>query len=81
MNNEVGLTAGQTVDEALLLDVRAVARLFSLSTQTVRRLDSQGRIPRPIRIGRAVRWYKPHVLGWLAEKTFNATPPARSPAD
>jgi predicted DNA-binding transcriptional regulator AlpA len=76
MNNEVDLTAGQAVDEALLLDVRAVARLFSLSTQTVRRLDSQGRIPPPIRIGRAVRWYKPHVLGWLAEKTFIATPPA-----
>jgi predicted DNA-binding transcriptional regulator AlpA len=81
MNNEMGLSAGQTVDGALLLDVRAVARLFSLSTQTVRRLDSRGQIPPPIRIGRAVRWYKPHVLGWLAEKTFTAAPPARAPAD
>jgi predicted DNA-binding transcriptional regulator AlpA len=77
MNDRTVLTAGQAADEALLLDVQAVARLFSLSAQTVRRLDSQGRIPPPIRIGRAVRWYKPHVLGWLAEKTVNTAPPAR----
>jgi predicted DNA-binding transcriptional regulator AlpA len=76
MNDQSGLTAGQTADQALLLDVRAVARLFSLSTQTVRRLDGQGRIPRPIRIGRAVRWYRPHLIGWLAEKTVNTAPPA-----
>jgi predicted DNA-binding transcriptional regulator AlpA len=76
MNDQTVFTAGKALDEALLLDVQAVARLFSLSTQTVRRLDSRGQIPPPIRIGRAVRWYKPHVLGWLAEKTVNTAPPA-----
>jgi predicted DNA-binding transcriptional regulator AlpA len=76
MNDQTRLTAGLSVDEPLLLDVRAVARLLSLSTETVRRLDSRGEIPASIRVGgRAKRWYRPHLLSWLADKTANAAPP------
>jgi predicted DNA-binding transcriptional regulator AlpA len=75
MNERTVTGAGPDAGQSLLIDVRGVARLFAVSSQTVRRLDGQGLIPAPIRIGRAVRWYRPHVVGWLAEQSASAARP------
>lgn len=41
---------------ALLLSVRQVAALLCLGERTVWKLSASGRMPAPLRIGRAVRW-------------------------
>ncbi len=56
MNEAVARREKKPAPEALLLDAVALARRLSMSVRTVRRMDSSGRLPRPIRIGKAVRW-------------------------
>lgn len=52
---------------SLLISATDLAREFRISTRTVRRLDLQGKIPRPIRVGRrAVRWRRAEVVDWAA---------------
>jgi prophage regulatory protein len=58
---ESNLNAG----EALLIDATGLARLLGLSLRTVRRLDCSGKLPRPVRIGGAVRWRVEEVTAWL----------------
>lgn len=50
-----------------LLDRDALAAYLSVSPSHVSRLDSAGRIPRPIRLGGSVRWHRPTIDAWLAE--------------
>ena len=44
-----------------------VSQLFSVSISTVRRWEKRGILPRPIRIGRAVRWKSEIIKGLLDE--------------
>ncbi len=46
-------------------DVDAVAELFGCSSRHIRRLADSGAMPRPIHIGRLVRWRKADVDAWL----------------
>ncbi|MFC1805972.1 helix-turn-helix transcriptional regulator [Planctomycetota bacterium] len=50
--------AGRTKPEVepLLLDVKTVAKLLSVSQRMVYRLKDAGRMPRPIKLGQLVRW-------------------------
>ena len=48
-----------------LLDVILLAALLGLSRSFVRKLHDTGRLPRPVRIGRAVRWRRDEVLAWI----------------
>ncbi len=50
----------------MLLSAGDVAREFGVSTKTVRRLDLTGKIPRPVHIGRSVRWRWRELVAWLA---------------
>ena len=50
-----------------LLDVYAVAALLGASSRTVRRLADWGRMPRPISLGRMVRWQRSVVEEWISE--------------
>ena len=43
-----------------------VARMLGVSPKTVRRLARDGRLPRPLRVGRQFRWPKPRLDSWLA---------------
>lgn len=52
--------------EAEALDALAVAVLLSLHVRTVRRMDAAEQLPRPVRLGRAVRWVRAELLAWLA---------------
>ena len=56
--------AGPAV-EPLLLDLRAVARLLSVSPRTVGSMRSTGRLPAPVRIGRRVLWRRAEIVEWI----------------
>lgn len=53
-------------DEPLLLTVRDVARWLRISTRQVWRLLSGGKLPRPLRLGGAVRWQGEELRRWLS---------------
>lgn len=56
-----------TVPPAMLISAADLSREFGgISTRTIRRLDQQGRLPRPIRVGRAVRWRRTEIVAWVA---------------
>lgn len=55
------------VSEAALIDVVAVATLTQTSPRHVRRLCDAGKLPKPIRLGAAVRWNKAVILDWIAD--------------
>ena len=48
------------------LDVNAVAELLACSPRHVRRMADSGAMPRPIHLGRLVRWRRADVDQWLA---------------
>jgi prophage regulatory protein len=49
----------------MAIDANGLAVTLGLSVRTVRRLDSSGKIPRPVRIGGAVRWRTEEIANWL----------------
>jgi len=53
-------------DEAriLLVDLREVARRLGISRAHAARLNASGRLPRAIRLGRAVRWNSEDLSAW-----------------
>ena len=53
--------------EALMLTVSGVAALLDCSTKTVYRLADRRRIPRPVRLGKLMRWPRPAFEKWIAE--------------
>jgi excisionase family DNA binding protein len=55
-----------TATNRLAISADEVAKLLGISRAHVWRLHSQGRIPRPVRLGRAVRWDRATIERWLA---------------
>lgn len=55
-----------TPAEPLAVDAAEAARLLGISLRHLRGLDASGRLPRPIRLGRAVRWSVAELREWLA---------------
>lgn len=60
-----------------LLTASALGKMLSLSKRQIFRLNSCGKIPKPIRIGGSVRWSAQEVSDWLAagapdRKTWDA---------
>ncbi|MFN0135695.1 MAG: helix-turn-helix transcriptional regulator [Phycisphaerae bacterium] len=53
-------------DERLALSATALANRLGISRAHVWKLLSLGRLPAPVRLGRAVRWDKRIVDAWLA---------------
>lgn len=54
-------------DEALLLNSREVAKLLTVSDRTVYAMQKSGEMPKPVRIGRAVRWGRAEIMAWVDE--------------
>ncbi|WP_437202245.1 helix-turn-helix transcriptional regulator [Planctomicrobium sp. SH664] len=50
----------------MALTAADVARLLNVSIRHVAALNATGRLPRPIRLGRAVRWNAEELRAWLA---------------
>jgi predicted DNA-binding transcriptional regulator AlpA len=54
-----------TAAPSLMLDAKAVARMFGWSAQTVRRRAADGTFPAPRSLpGRAVRWLRSDIERW-----------------
>lgn len=63
--------------EPLLVNVKELAKLLSCSVRTSWRLNSSGKLPEPVRIGRSIRWLLPAIKEWISmgcpdRKTFEA---------
>ena len=50
-----------------LLTVPEVAEICGISPESVRRLTDRGAMPRPVRLGRSVRYRRTEIKGWIAE--------------
>jgi len=75
----------QMTTQDRLLSAEAVGKMLSLSRRQIFRLNSSGKIPAPIRIGRAVRWAESTIAQWLKagapdRKTFEAMQQKRATA-
>ena len=44
-----------------------LSRLLGISVCHLRRLESAGKIPKPVRLGRLLRWPASEIEQWLAE--------------
>ena len=52
----------------LLLSAAGLAQVLAVSSKTIRRMDSAGKIPRPLRLSPScVRWSLATISDWLAE--------------
>jgi len=52
--------------QPILIGADELAAMLSLSTRTVRRHDSAGKIPRPLHVGGAVRWAYQECCDWIS---------------
>jgi len=52
-------------EAGLLLTSDGLARLLNISKRTLMRLRSVGKLPRPIQLGRLVRWRTTEVHEWV----------------
>lgn len=51
---------------ALMLGVEEVAQTLGVSVKHVRRMADSGRMPRPIRLGRLLKWNRATIESWCA---------------
>jgi predicted DNA-binding transcriptional regulator AlpA len=59
--------SGQAANAApLLLSADDLAIELSVSARTISRLASAGKLPKPVRLGRSVRWRQEEIIFWLA---------------
>jgi prophage regulatory protein len=49
----------------LAIDAHGLAEILGLSLRSVRRLDASGKLPKPLRIGGAVRWRLSEITAWM----------------
>ena len=52
-------------DSALGLSAKRTAALLGISERHLWKLHSAGRVPRPFKLGRAVRWNRAELVTWL----------------
>ncbi len=62
---KVGSQYDRENDRFTLLSAQDLAGMMRVSTRTVWRLLSGGKLPQPIRIGGSVRWRRPDVEDWV----------------
>jgi excisionase family DNA binding protein len=59
--------------ESILIDAKEAAALCGVSVSTWYNLLASGKVPKPVRLGRSVKWRREELLAWVA-----AGCPARS---
>ena len=50
-----------------LLDAQAVAQLLACSVRHVERMNSAGKLPQALHVGRLRRWRRGELLDWVSE--------------
>lgn len=64
---EEGRVPGVPLGELLLLDAGQAAEILGMCRAMFYRLNSAGRVPRPIRLGgKLVRWRRGELTAWVA---------------
>jgi excisionase family DNA binding protein len=58
-------TVAEWSDAGLLVTCDGLARLLKVSKRTLMRLRSTGKLPRPVQLGRLVRWRTAEVREWV----------------
>ena len=56
----------QEPPRAFLLCAEDAARFLGISLRHLYKLHSSGRLPLPVRLGRAVRWPREELAAWIA---------------
>ena len=56
-----------TREPAALLDVGGAASMLGCSPRHVYRLSDSGRMPRPVKVGRLVRWRRGDLEEWIGD--------------
>lgn len=51
-----------------LLTVKELAKLLKISIRSIWRYRSMGAIPKPIKVGKSVRWDRKDIEQWLEDK-------------
>lgn len=55
----------QAAHESLLITADEVATMIGISTRTLWRLLSAGKLPTPVRIGGSTRWQRDAIREWI----------------
>ena len=75
------MIAPNAKNDPLMLKVEDVATMLAISTRQVFRLADCGKMPRPLKLGGAVRWRIGDVQTWIDKGCPNCDPmPANSQA-
>ena len=53
----------------LMLSVKSVADALELSERTIRKMNSGGKIPKPLKLQGSVRWSYDELRAWIAAGT------------
>jgi len=53
------------IGQPLLISADELARLLGISTRTIWRRLSGGEIPKPVRLGKSVRWRLADIESWI----------------
>ena len=77
MSTVTAETTAPVAVEPLLVDARGLAKLLCCSVRSVWRLNTSGKTPNPVRVGRSVRWSMDTIRTWIAmgcpdRQTFEA---------
>lgn len=59
-------TRAEPLPPAMLMTVDDLARELRTSAKTIRRMDAAGRLPRPVKVGRAKRYVRSAIVAWIA---------------
>ena len=65
--NSPNLTAADFASQPVLLDVHSVSKLLACSARHVYRLADAGKMPRPLKLGKLVRWPRGKLEDWVAK--------------
>lgn len=57
----------RSVSTVLAISARELAEMLGVSLRQVWRLNSAGRLPKPVRLGGSVRWDRDEILRWFRD--------------
>lgn len=59
--------------QPLAVSARELSAMLGVSLRQIWRLNSTGKLPKPVRLGGSVKWRRDEIIAWLSENC-----PARS---
>lgn len=67
MSATIPIRPALAVEDILLISAKEVARRLGLSERTVWRLNSAGKLPKPVSVGgKTKRWRPEEIAAWVA---------------